>query len=1109
MIADTERPSTLGFVPRLTSRSSCLPIWGLLLHLGSSFEATAAPASDLGRLERMSTSQGLSDERVRSIAQDHRGFLWIATRGGLNLYDGYGFTVFANDPAESDSLSSSHITKIHVDPDGTVWIGTFDGLNRFDVETNRFERFLHDPEDPDSLSDPRIESILRDTSGVLWVGTQRGLNELAADGRRFIRHFASTASATTGADQIRALHEDRGETLWVGTAGAGLRRWDRQTGEIRTLQDPGSGLAMNAHVSCFHQGRDGTLWIGSDAGLWSLDPASERLRLRLPESVQSQRFGVTAIHEDRDGSLWVGTEYDGILSFDPASGTLGHYRSAPSDSASLSSNRIGALFLDATGVLWVGTEGGGINRIVREHLNFELLRHDPTNPASLINNQVRAVHVDSARRLWVGTEAGLSCIEPEADQTIHYLHDPSDADSLSSDRISSIAEDHSGRLWIGTRDRGLNRLNGDRARFTRFLRDSENPGSLIHDDVSVLHLTESGSLWVGTLGGLARLELPSEQFFAYRHDPADSTSLSNNRITAIQEDSSGMLWIGTYVGLNRLDPSTGHVRRIVRDPSRPDSLNDNRIWSIYERSPGELWIGTSSGINRLDVASERFTHFGARPGSRSDRVYGVLGDAAGKLWLGTDRTLSKLDPVTKKFHDYDVSDGLQGGPFNPGAYYATPEGELFFGGHNGLNRFHPLSMQAEAPSPIALTAFKKLNKDGDTDRFPPYIDQISLSHKDYFITLEFAVLDFRRSEENRHAYRLEGFDEDWIDIGTRRSATYTNLPAGRYLFQAKGSNSEGVWTEENLTIAVEVTPPFWATSWFRLIALVTIGTLGALIFRLRTRSIQLRNRQLEQSNQLLNAEIARRTKAEEEKQLVIAELETRSAEMESFTYSTSHDLRSPLITIESFLGLVKQGIARGDLDRAMADMERITNATKKMSRLLDELLRLSRVGRLENDRELVSLSKLANEAAELATGRIDASGAEVAINPDLPTVYGDRQRLLEALMNLIDNAAKFIGSSPEPKIEINCRESGDETIYIVRDNGLGIDPRYHDKIFQVFEQLSPEHGGTGMGLALVRRIVQAHGGRIWVESDGLGSGSAFCFTLAEEAKAPVQAIDPQ
>lgn len=242
-------------------------------------------------------------------------------------------------------------------------------------------------------------------------------------------------------------------------------------------------------------------------------------------------------------------------------------------------------------------------------------------------------------------------------------------------------------------------------------------------------------------------------------------------------------------------------------------------------------------------------------------------------------------------------------------------------------------------------------------------------------------------------------------------------------------------------------------------------------------------------------EINERKRVEAEREKIIKELEAKNAELERFTYTVSHDLKSPLITISGFIGLLEADAKSGNTNKFKGDLQRIGEAAEKMKRLLDELLELSRIGRLMNPASDVPFADIAQEALSLVRGRLQAGNIEVHVENELPVVSGDRRRLVEVLQNLIDNAAKFMGDQPEPKIEIGMQKQGNEQVFFVKDNGIGLEPQYYEKIFGLFDKLDLHSEGTGIGLALVRRIVEVHGGRIWVESEGLNKGSTFYFTL--------------
>jgi len=434
----------------------------------------------------------------------------------------------------------------------------------------------------------------------------------------------------------------------------------------------------------------------------------------------------------------------------------------------------------------------------------------------------------------------------------------------------------------------------------------------------------------------------------------------------------------------------------------------------------------------------------------------------------------------------------------------SQEGRLFFGGVNGLTSFHPDSVRDNLRlPPVVLTDFQLFNKPVDIGGSEiqyhiTEVPEIRLRYDQSVISFAFAALNYRSPEKNQYAYMMEPFDNEWQYVGAKRTATYTNLDPGAYTFRVKASNNSGVWNEEGVAVKIVVTPPFWGTWWFRSLSIVAVVMMLIAVYQLRTRRIRSRNR-------ALHVEIRERQRVEAELATNNAELEQKNVELERFTYTVSHDLKAPLVTIKGFLGLLQQDADAGNIDQMKSDMDRISGAADKMARLLAELLELSRIGRLMNPPLAVALTDLAREAVQLVTGPIVENGVAVEIDEAMPVVYGDRVRLLEVYQNLIDNAVKFMGRQPEPCIEVGVRQDEGEVVCFVRDNGLGIDPHYHEKVFGLFERLDVTSGGTGIGLALVKRIVEVHGGRIWVESDGEGQGSTFFFTLETKTGADDEA----
>jgi signal transduction histidine kinase/ligand-binding sensor domain-containing protein len=875
-----------------------------------SAEAQRSLPSQIGhvRFDRYSVEDGLSQSVGQRMLQDRQGFLWVATEDGLNRFDGYTFKVFRNDPEDPHSLSNSTLLALHEDRLGGIWVGTFGGgLNRYDPETEQFTRYRHDPEDSNSLSSDYVRSIYRDRTGALWVGTvSNGLDRYdAATGRWTHYRHDPDDPYSLGGNAVPVLLEDSSGELWIGT-NRGLDRLDPESvigGDgprfVHYQHDPGNPYSLSANlVLTLFEDPSNTLWVGTiGGGLNRFDRDTETFARYLhdpgnPYSLSDDT--VRAVLVDSVGTLWVGTvggldrlENAAAIAADEAH--FVHYRHDPADPHSLGADAVQSLLEDRSGGVWVGTYGGGLGRYDRRGQQFTYYRLDPNDENSLSAAAIWAIQEDRSGMLWIGTHGGgLDRYDRRTGEWRHYRNDPDDPGSLASDTILSILEDREGILWFGT-DAGLDRLDprngsGPNLRFDHFQSDAGDPHSLSNNSVWTILQDRQGIIWLGTDFGLnsfdpqlpAGSETTTLRFTRYLYDPDDANSLSNSRVWPIYEDRFGVLWIGTNGGLNSLDPDRKTFTRYLNDPDDPQSLSNNAIFCIHEDRSGVLWIGTwGGGLNRLDrragsAARGAFAHYRVKDGLPNDSVYGILEEGgppdgqAGRLWLSTNNGLSRFDPQTETFRNYGVRDGLQSVEFNLGAHHQSSSGEMFFGGIMGLNAFYPdrITDNPYVP-PVVPTSF---TQDGEPLTFDQAggkpasaIQSLTLKWPDNDFEFEFAALSYFQPDNNRYSYMLEGYDDDWNHIGTRRYGGYTNLPGGSYTLRLRGSNNDGWWNEQGRSIQITIVPPFWATWWFRgTVALLAVsGVLGGLQFRIRT--VEAQRRELEAQVRVRTGELAART----------------------------------------------------------------------------------------------------------------------------------------------------------------------------------------------------------------------------------------------------------
>ncbi len=1067
-------------------------------------------------LDHLSVEDGLSHSTVQSIHQDAHGFLWFGTQEGLNRYDGYRFEIFKHDPEDPASLPDSWIMVVYGDRRGELWVGTGGGLSRLGAGGEGFVHYCHDPADDRSLRSGEVLALLEGRDGALWIGTESGLDRLGPGSvgspselqGGFTHHRPQGAEAGGTEPGVLALHEDADGGLWAGTWD-GLFRLDRDG-------DPGGGVlvrhlqgeadangSLSGRISAIQQDRDGQLWLAAGEGLIRLDPRGGALELfryadLAPGSAGEHR--ATALLVDRAGQVWVGFEGNGVTRLDPGTGRSRHYRGDPLDPRGLSDNSALAIFEDSTGILWLGNFVG-VNKYDPAKDQFVTYRQRADR--GLASSSIWAIYEDRAGALWVGTyDSGLDRLDRERGAVVHYPPDPDDPGALPNGTVSAVVEDGSGRLWVGTWG-GLSRLDRgpgeEPGRFVTYRHDPADPESLSDPGVATLHLDGSDRLWVGTYSGLDRYDPAGDRFLRYPTDSRDPESVGEAGITAICEGPDGELWLGTEKdGLYRRDPESGRFEQYRHDPARRDSLSSDSIASVHVDRAGFLWAGTyGGGLSRLgrgrhSPASARFTRHREKDGLSNDSVLGILEDAEGHLWLATNQGLSRFDPVAESFRNYGVDDGLQGTVYSSGSAFQSAGGEMFFGGVRGLDAFFPERVASDPhPPPVVITGLRRFNRTRPlaSVRLEPLPagGELVLSHRDYALGFEFAALHYKSPRGNRYAYLLEGFDPGWIEVdAARRSARYSSLPAGRYVFRVRASNSDGAWNEQGAQVRIRVLPPPWKTWWaYALYALAVAAAVAGYAGWQRRKVERERaiNRRLREVDRL----------------------------KDEFLANTSHELRTPLFGITGLAESLLDG-ATGELPEATREnLSMIVASGRRLSGLVGDILDVSRMSKksLELERQPVDLGALIDVVLSLTRPLVGSKDLELvnAVAPDLPAADADENRLQQILHNLIGNAVKFTEAGT---VEVSAVDEDARLLVRVADTGIGIEEDQLDRIFEPFEQADGSaeraHGGTGLGLTVTQQLVKLHGGNLWVESRA-GAGSTFSFTLPVSAH-PAESVGP-
>ena len=824
-------------------------VWTALAVLAlagpSSGDDAARRPSDV-RFVRLSVLQGLSHDSVFCIFQDHERFLWFGTEEGLNRYDGYSLKVFRNQPADPGSLPNNWIYSLYEDRAHRLWVGTLAGLSLFDRRAETFRRFYNPAAAARGFDQDAVTAILEDRRGRLWIGTVGGgLKRVDPLSGRFVathRHENGNP-ASLSHDQVQALYEDKTGRLWVGTR-EGIDQFDPDRGAfVHYASRPAAPVWRVA------EDLQGRLWVATfGAGLRVLDPGKGWRRSYRAHPAKGEgeipNDWITSVFVDHAGAVWAGTDGSGLLRYDPHGDSFVAFEARARDPTSLSKNVVRSIHEDAQHNLWVGTYMGGVNELQPSPQGFSYYDHDPLTPNSLGGEGVQSFLEDGDANLWVGTqESGLDRLDRRSETFSHFRHDPQNPRSLSRDIVTALHQDRAGRIWVGTHGGGLSRFDAKTGAFTSYRPRSatEDPGG---EYVWALAEDPAGALWVGTNDGVERFDPATGRFTSYPHDPADEGSLGDVNVRALVVQANGDVWVGTLGGLDLLRSGASKFVHFRSRPGDPRSLSKDTIASLHLGSHGKLWIGTlGGGLNAVDVNKpDAFTAYRSADGLPSDSVYCVVEDDAGQIWLGTSRGLARLDPGAKKVKSFGLSNGLHSLQFNLGACRKTREGRLLFGSSNGFYSLDPRTVVTTTYAPpVQFTSVRILDRPvAPGFRMGP-APEARLAYRQNMVSAEFAALDFTVPRGNEYAYTLEGFREGWTSLGSRHDVTFTNLHPGGYTLRVRASNSDGVWSDPAASLRILVAPPFWATWWFRVLGL---ASLGAALFGLhRLRVLQLVRRE--------------------------------------------------------------------------------------------------------------------------------------------------------------------------------------------------------------------------------------------------------------------------
>ena len=993
------------------------------------------------QFRQFTIKEGLSQSAVLCIMQDRRGFMWFGTANGLNRFDGYNFISYVNNPYDSTSISDNEITSVFEDAQGYLWIGTVKGaLNKFNRRTETFEYFY-----PDSSSEVKISfnesyttypisfvrysnntitSIAEDKNGNVWIGTWgNGLYRFDKKTKTFEHfYYQSNDPGSLSYNRIIKILIDKKSAIWVGTFGGGLNRIIKVQNKRRTSDysykfihykagDKNYSISNNDIISIYEDSNS-DLWIGTfNGGLNKLSNSQKFVAVDEAKFIQYYSNDspikisyktIMSIVEGSEGDIWLGTLGDGLIKFNSVSNSVLNFKHNPLDENTIPDNDVIALEKDKSGILWLGTSlGRGITQLQINRKKFNHVTHYPGVSNSLSDNVVWSITEDKDGYIWLGTyRGGLNKYDKGKNKVVTYKHNPNDPNSIPDNHIRSLAVDNYNNLWVGCFEGGLSMYNRKTGDFVNFKELGLNEDALGSEQILDIYIENDSVFWVATYGGgLTKLIFGEKNAVRYKrfiNDPDNKSSLSDNRVYTILETKPDVLWIGTFGGgLNKFDKKTEKFTNYKFVSNDPYSISDNRVICVFEDSEGILWIGTfGGGLNKYSEELNHFVRYGEKEGLTSYIVYGIVEDRHKNLWMSTNNGIFKFTRDDHLFTQYDLSDGIQSLEFSGGAYYKTRDGEIYFGGINGINSFYPDSINFVSYIPnIVISSIKVLNTIWRGER-----NEIVLSHTENFFSFEFASLDYSNPEDCRYAYMLEGFDDDWRYINSKqRIAMYTNIAPGDYIFRVIGSNSDGLWNYEGTSIKLTILPPFWQTWWFIVGSIFIILTAIYLISTVRIRNL-----------------------------LSIEKLKTKLA-------ADLHDNIGSGLTEISILSELTSREMNNGFGNSTQNLKSISETSRK---LVDNMSDIVWVVNPKKDSLHDLILRLKDSYSEVLTYMgisLKTTNLDKLENVKLPMEY--RQNLYLIFKEGINNSLKH---SKCKKIFLNVNIRGEILEMVLRDNGIGI-----------------------------------------------------------------------
>ncbi|MCE2617641.1 MAG: hybrid sensor histidine kinase/response regulator transcription factor [Phocaeicola sp.] len=1039
----------------------------ILIIMALTMSCVLMIASTDFRFRHFSVENGLSSNTIRAIIQDKYGFIWFGSEYGLNRYDGINIKVYKSNPqGQNEYISALY------DTGDRIWVGTDKGVLIYDYETEYLKAF-NVTTSREISPNTTVSCFMEDKDGNLWFSTiGQGVFKYNTN-----KYYLEQYEFPEANNKVAAIMVDADNQIWAVTnwGGAGLTKLNKAENKFEPFQLIYETNEQHSNSLALLEDTERMLWLGTwECGLQKVDRYTRKVTTYLHPSTGQGVSHIHSLMEYDSHRLLIGSD-DGLLLFNTLTGEHRLFAEDKTEPHSISNRFVYPIVKDREGGVWIGTYYGGVNYISPNTGQFESFAH------SRFSNSVNGTVIgrfceDKSGHIWIASDdGGLNCYMPEEQRFVYYSASGKE-NSLSYHNVHALCMDDD-NLWIGTYTGGVNVLNLRTGLFKVYLSYRDNPSTLDGTSSYAIFRDRKKNIWVASMSGVNLYNRETDNFTRVK----DLGSLTID----IDQDTNGNIWFSTQEkGLFKYNPDKQTWKNYVHN-SLPGSLLSDQVNCILIDSDGNMWIGTMNGLCRYDVKHDAFE---AVPlNIPNNNICGIVEEQR-ILWLTTAKGLVRYVPG-EGAQVFSVSDGLQSEQFLPNAVLKASDGKIYIGSVNGFNAFYPYQIKInQVLPPVVITGLEIFNKEvrvGDRllSKNLNAIRELELSYKENVLSLLYASLSYCTPEKNQYAYKLEGFDKEWNHVGAQNKATYTNLPAGNYVFRVRATNNNGIWSDKEATLKIIIHPPFYWSMAAKVFYFILACFI--LVFSIRFLLKRTEKKHLEEINRLN----------------VTKEKEVHEAKIKFFTM-IAHEIRTPVSLI---IGPLEKIMKLTDPIpmKVRNDLNIIDRNSQRLLFLVNQLLDFRKV---EQEGMAIrfawqNIRQLMEAVCERFRPFISHHGVRLDVEYPAADFIAmvDSEAITKLISNLLTNANKYT----KDRVLLSCTIQSEQHTFVIRvtDNGIGISKEEQENIFKPFYQAVDNKPGTGIGLNIVKSIVEAHNGCIEVESD-VNKGASFIVTLPiEQSKA--------